>query len=133
MRQLNIEKITKYKKIRFIISGILNTLFGYAAYAVLLFVGFSYPIALLSATILGLVFNYFNFRKFVFFGYPDWLDFFKFAIVYVAIYAFNAFGLWILTEDFFLNPYIGQVIFILPSALLGWLLMNYWVFKKESL
>ena len=131
MDQLNLKEISKYKKIRFIFSGILNTLFGYSAYAVLLFFGFPYLVALLLATILGMIFNYFSFRKFVFSSRSDWLVFLNFFIVYITLYIFNVFGLWILTEDFFLNPYIGQIVCIPTSVLLSWLSMNYWVFKKE--
>jgi len=122
---------TECKQIRFLAVGVLNTLFGYVAYAVLLFFGFSYPVALLLATILGVIFNYFNFGKFVFSGHRDWLTFCKFVYVYVATYVINSTGLKVLTQEFLLNPYVGQFICIPPIVLLSWLLMNYWVFKGK--
>ena len=127
---LNSGEFTESKKISFLAAGVLNTLFGYAAYAVLLFVGCSYPVALLLATIVGVMFNYFSFGKFVFSDHRDWIEFSKFVAVYVAIYAMNATGLWVLTQNFLLDPYVGQVICVPPSVLLSWFLMNYWVFKK---
>lgn len=130
MRRPNFGELTAYIQIRFLAVGVLNTLFGYAAYAVLLVVGFPYPVALLLATIFGVIFNYFNFGQFVFSGHRDWLAFCKFVAVYAAIYAMNAVGLRVLVQDFLLNPYVGQFICIPPSVLLSWLLMNYWVFRK---
>ncbi len=118
------------KLFRFLTVGILNTLFGYAAYAVLLFAGFAYSVALLLATIVGVIFNYFNFGKFVFSGHRDWMAFCKFVAVYIVIYAVNAVGLRLLMQYFLLDPYVGQIICIPPSVLFSWLLMNYWVFKR---
>jgi len=125
-------EFTESKIIRFLTVGVLNTLFGYAAYAVFLFVGFPYSVALLIATIFGVIFNYFNFGKFVFSGYRDWLVFCRFVAVYVVTYAINMVGLQVLMQDFLLDPYVGQVICIPPSVLLSWFLMNYWVFKGQS-
>ena len=71
MNQLNLGKFTSFKKIRFLAIGAFNTLFGYAAYAVLLFAGLPYSVALLLVTIFSVVFNYFNFGKFVFSGHFD--------------------------------------------------------------
>ena len=130
MYRSNSGEFTESKKIRFLAVGVLNTFFGYAAYSVLLFVGFPYPVALLLATIFGVIFNYFNFGKFVFSGHRDWLAFCKFVAVYAAIYVVNAVGLRVLMHDFLLNPYVGQVICVPPSVLLSWFLMNYWVFRR---
>jgi putative flippase GtrA len=132
MRRLNLGEFTRSKKIKFLTAGVLNTFFGYAAYAVLLFVGLSYTLALLLATIFGVIFNYFNFGKFVFSGHRDWLVFCRFVAVYVVTYAINMVGLQVLMQDFLLDPYVGQVICIPPSVLLSWFLMNYWVFKGQS-
>ena len=115
---------------RFLTIGILNTLFGYAAYALFLFLGFSYYVALLLATIAGLIFNYFNFRKFVFSGFRNWSSFYKYIITYFFIYASNVIGLRLLTQDFLLDPYVGQIICIPLSVLFSWILMNHWVFKR---
>jgi len=125
-------KLIRAKKIRFLVAGVLNTLFGYSAYAVLLFIGVSYTVALLLATIFGMVFNYFNFGKFVFYGHRNWLVFYKFAAVYAAVYAMNAAGLWALIKFLSLGPYVGQLIIVPPSVLLSWFLMNHWVFKRSS-
>ena len=56
----------KKQIVNFIIVGIFNTLFGYAAYALFIFFGFNYIVAVLLATILGILFNFKTIGKFVF-------------------------------------------------------------------
>jgi putative flippase GtrA len=129
MYRLKLREFKESKKIRFLAVGVLNTIFGYVTYAVILFIGFPYPVALLLATILGIIFNYFNFKK-IFFGHRDWLAFFKFLAVYGAVFGVNTAGLRLLVQEFLINPYLGQIICVPPSLLLSWSLMNYWVFRK---
>ena len=116
--------------IKFLTTGILNTVIGNGIYAVLLFADIPYLVALLFATITGVIFNYFSFGHIVFNGYRGWLVFCKFAIAYLVIYGLNAIGLSALIRYFFVSPYVGQVICIPPSVMLSWLLMNCWVFKR---
>lgn len=118
------------KKLRFLAAGIVNTLFGYGVYFVLLFLKFPYQIALLVATILGIVFNYFSFGFAVFDGKNSKLIFFKFAVSYVAIYFSNAFLLGYLTESLSMDPYFSQIICLPISVIMSWLLMNFWVYKN---
>lgn len=117
--------------IKFLGVGVLNTVFGYAIYAMLIFVNVPYLIALLAATVVGVIFNYFSFGRMVFHGYGGWFIFGKFVIAYAVIYGANAALLRALTGDFLLSPYVGQVICIPLSVLLSWLLMTYWVYKKD--
>lgn len=119
------------KIIRFLSAGVLNTVFGYAVYAALLFIKTPYLIALLVATVIGVVFNYFSFGRIAFQGHGGWRVFTKFVIAYGLIYSANALLLKVFTEDFLLNPYLGQIICIPISVLLSWLLMNYWVYKND--
>lgn len=119
------------KIIKFLSAGVLNTVFGYSVYALLLFIKTPYLIALLVATVAGVVFNYFSLCRIVFHGVGSWFVFGKFLVGYALIYGANAILLGILTRDFHINPYIGQVICIPMSVLLSWLLMNYWVYKND--
>jgi putative flippase GtrA len=119
-----------HKIIKFLTVGILNTIFGYVIYAGLLFSGSPYLIALLFATLVGVVFNYFSFGNIVFNGGSSWLIFLKFSTTYALIYVLNAVGLSALISYFLLSPYIAQVFCVPPSVLTSWLLMNYWVFKR---
>ena len=117
--------------IKFLGTGVLNTVFGYAIYAVMIFISAPYLVALFVATVMGVIFNYFSFGRMVFRGHGGRFVFGKFIIAYAAIYGVNAVLLKVLTGVFLLNPYMSQVLCIPSSVLLGWLLMNYWVYKKD--
>lgn len=116
---------------KFLGTGVLNTVFGYAIYAALLFIGVPYLVALFVATVVGVIFNYFSFGRMVFHGYSGWFVFGKFVVAYALIYGTNAAILRVLTRDFLLSPYFGQVICIPISVLLSWLSMNHWVYKND--
>lgn len=119
------------KIIKFLSAGVLNTVFGYSVYAVLLFIKVPYLVALFVATFAGVIFNYISFGRIVFNGHGGWFVFGKFVIAYALIYGANAALLRVLMVYFLLNPYLGQVICIPISVLLSWLLMNYWVYKND--
>ena len=119
------------KIIKFLSAGVLNTVFGYSVYAVLLFIKTPYLLALFVVTVAGIIFNYFSFGRLVFNGHGGWFVFGKFVIAYALIYGVNAAVLRVFTIDFLLSPYLGQVICIPISVLLSWLLMNYWVYKND--
>lgn len=128
--QLDLGKLFDLKIIKFLSAGVLNTVFGYFVYAVLLVINTPYLVALFVATVAGVIFNYFSFGRIVFNGRSGWLVFLRFFAAYALIYAINAVLLGMLTEYFLVNPYIGQVLCIPIGVLLSWLLMNYWVYKK---
>lgn len=117
--------------IKFLGAGVLNTVFGYSIYAGLVFAGAPYLAALLAATILGVVFNYLSFGRIVFQGHSGWAVFGKFFAAYILIYGVNALLLSALTGFFDLNPYAAQVICSPVGVAISWLLMTYWVYKKE--
>jgi putative flippase GtrA len=117
--------------IKFLFAGIINTIFGYAVYAILIFVNLPYLTALFVATVAGVIFNYFSFGRMVFSSQGGWQVFARFVIAYSVVYVINAFLLMVLTKDFYFNPYVGQVICLPLSVLLSWLLMNRWVYKKD--
>ena len=116
--------------IKFLTTGILNTVIGNGIYAVLLFADIPYLVALLFATITGVIFNYFSYGYIVFNGYTGRLVLCKFTITYLIIFSLNAIGLSVLIRYFFLSPYAAQLICIPPNILLSWLLMKCWVFKR---
>src|SRR5471030_2606365 len=87
-----ISNALNYKFIRFILVGILNTVFGYSAFALFVFLGLHYTAAVFFATILGILFNFKTFGKLVFKN--PYTDFnynliFKFFMGYVILYFIN--------------------------------------------
>jgi putative flippase GtrA len=74
--------------IRFVFTGALNTLFGFAVYAVLVYAGLLPAAALLIATVLGVIFNFVSFGTLTF-RRSEMRRLPRFLIVYAAIYFFN--------------------------------------------
>ena len=128
--KLRINIFARNRIIRFLSVGLLNTIFGYTVYALLIYVRVPYLIALLISTVAGVIFNYFSFGRLVFHGHRGRHVFIRFIITYVITYIANATILYVLNKQFLFNPYVGQIVCIPMSVLLSWLLMHKWVFKK---
>lgn len=108
--------------IRFLGAGVVNTAFGYAVFAGLVFLG-AYPqIALVAQFILGVLWNYRIHGRYVFAvqGY-DRLPYY--AASYVLIYFFNAFLLKSLMAMGF-DPYLSQALALGPVVLLSYVLIS---------
>lgn len=116
---------------KFLGVGVLNTVVGYAIYAILISVNVPYLAALLTATVVGVTFNYFSIGRLVFKSKGGLIIFGKFLAAYGVVYVVNAVGLETAIKHFQIGPYIGQVLCVPPSVILSWLLMNYWVYKND--
>lgn len=117
----------KKQIINFIIVGIFNTIFGYSIYALFIFLGFSYIIAVLFATLLGILFNFRTIGKYVFNSSNN--GFFKFALVYAIVFIINIVVIKIL-KDFGLNDYISGLLAIVPASIISFILNKYFVFGR---
>ena len=122
--------IIQKQLIRFVIVGILNTLFGYSLYALFIYLGLYYPGAIFFATCFGVFFNFKTMGKFVF-VYEHRASFFKFIAAYVLIYLFNMLLIYI-GHRVLSNLYLAGFIALAPVALLSFILNKWFVFKKSS-
>jgi putative flippase GtrA len=116
---------------RFLAVGFLNTVVGYGIYSLLVLLDIPYLFALLMATIMGVIFNYFSIGRLVFKSRGGLFVFAKFITAYSVVYSINATALDVLIKQFQFNPYLGQVLCVPLSVMISWLLMNYWVFKND--
>ena len=114
---------------RFLGVGLINTVVGYAIYGILILLNVPYLAALLIATIMGVIFNYFSIGRLVFKAQGGLIVFGKFIVAYSLVYFINATALEVLIKHFKFDPYIGQALCVPLSVLISWLLMNYWVYK----
>ena len=114
------------RMLRFLLIGGVNTLFGYCAYAVLLFVGLHYAAAALLGTVAGVVFNYFTTGGLVF-EHLSRGALVRFVLTYVGIYLVNVAGLAALVR-LGVDAYVGGLVLILPMAGVSYLLMSRFVF-----
>lgn len=114
--------------LRFLVVGALNSLFGYAVFSAIVLVGGAAWLAVLGGNAAGLVFNFFThgglvFRQLALANLP------RFAACYLALLGANIVLLhW-------LEPWVGgkllaQAILTAPLAVLAYLLMSRWVFRR---
>lgn len=114
------------KFLKFIIVGLLNTIFGYSIFALLIFLGLHYALALLLATCLGIVFNFKTIGAFVFRSRDNSLIG-RFIAVYVVLCLLNIVLLKFMMEIGF-SAYVGGGLMLFPIALAGYLLNSKFVF-----
>ena len=119
----------KKQIIKFLIVGIINTIWGYSVYALFIYLGCDYKIASLVATILGVLFNFKTTGKLVFNSHDNRLIF-KFVAVYAILYFFGI-GLLKLIKTFIIDDdYIAGLIGLGPGVTFSFVLNKCWVFKK---
>lgn len=116
--------------VRFLLVSGLNAGFGYGLFALLLYFGLKYEVALLISTVCGISFNFKTIGTFVF-GSHDYFLIFKFLAVYSVIYLVNVMGIKVM-KSFGINVYIGAAILLLPVGLLSYILNKKFVFKKKE-
>lgn len=123
-----VQPYLRHRFLRFLAVGALNAIFGYGCYAVFLYLGLHYSLAVLVSTILGILFNFFTTGRLVFASHDN-RRLFHFFAVYVIVYVINVGGLRILSE-FGADPYYGGAALILPMAALAYFLNKKLVFKN---
>jgi putative flippase GtrA len=114
--------------LRFIIIGLINTIFGYSIYAILIFVGLTYFYAIGLSTIIGIIFNFKTIGRYVFKSKSNYLIF-RFFGVYLFIFIINC----VLIKTFInlgLNAYLAGATTVLPMAILSFILNKYFVFNR---
>jgi putative flippase GtrA len=115
--------------LRFLAVGALNALFGYACFATLVFVGLDYAIAVLVATVAGVLFNFETTGRVVF-GNRDKRLVLRFAGVYSLTYIVNVLSLRALIGWGGLNAYLAGGICVLPLAAMSYMLLRRFVFRS---
>ncbi len=123
----SINKLLQNKLIRFFLVSGINTIFGYGLFALLIFFGLPYPLALLFGTIAGILFNFKTTGLFVFKSNNNILIF-RFFAVYGVTYLCNLGGLTLL-KSMSINVYWGGAILLIPIGLLAYILNKVFVFN----
>ena len=119
--------LIKYQLVRFILVGIINSLFGYGCFALFLYMGLHYALALFLATVFGVIFNFKSIGTLVF-GSHDNRLMFRFIGSYGVIYFINILGIKAFSH-IGVVPYISGAILILPMAVLAYIFNKRFVFN----
>lgn len=121
----------KQEIIRFIGVGLVNTLFGYMIYAVLIYWGLYYVYAVFFATVAGVLFNFKTIGTFVFQS-DDNTRLLHFIGVYTIVYAINV-GLINLFSVWGIDYYMAGFLAIFPCAGVSFVLNKRFVFRKKTI
>lgn len=115
--------------VRFLLVGALNTIVGYALFAIFVWAGLSFPVAIGLATIAGVAFNFQSTGRLVFGGAPlSQLG--RFVAVYGVVYAINVGSVAVLLRAGF-NVYLANAMVLVPLALLAFALQRRFVFPMQ--
>jgi putative flippase GtrA len=114
--------------IKYIVVGLINTLFNYSLYALLITLGFNYFMASLFATSIGIIFSYTTFGKIVFNNISQ-EGLYKFIFVYGIVFILQVF----LIKEFIsigYSDYMAGLYAISISALISFVFNKFFVYKK---
>lgn len=125
-----LKKILQYQFLRFLVVGVVNTIFGYSVYSVLLICGLHFTIASFLSTVMGILFNFKSIGRFVFHNTSNSL-LIKFFMVYIISYFVNITLIYIVNL-YINNDYISGAICILPTSILSYFLNKTLVYKTNS-
>ena len=114
--------------LRFGLVGLVNTVFGYAAFAVLVLLGAGPEFALIGATVAGVVFNFQTSRRLVFRSTGRSV---RFLAVYVVVLALNWLALRLLLRAG-LPELQGQALLALPLAAVSFAGQRWFVFSVRN-
>jgi putative flippase GtrA len=116
---------------RYIAVGLLNTAVGYSLYAIFIFFGLHYSLAVLFSTILGVLFNFKTIGKIVFRNDSNCL-LLRFIAVYTVTYILNIMGLRIF-DYFNFDMYLAGALILIPLAIISFVLHKTFVFRTKGL
>lgn len=114
---------------RFLVVGGLNTLFGYSVFALLIYFGLHYSLAVLLSTVAGVLFNFKTTGSIVF-DHRDNRLIFKFVLGYCVVYLLNVLMLKALSLVG-LSMYVGGALLLLPMAVVSYLINSRLVFRGK--
>lgn len=114
--------------LRFGFAGMLNTLFGYGVFLLLLATGLPVTMALVLAFLLGVAFNFQTSRRLVFQSRQTGL-LLRFVLAYLVLFVINYCALMALTR-YGLKDWFAQGLVVVPMAITSFALQRILVFRS---
>ena len=124
------------KKKRYLIIGLINTIFGYFI-GILNYILFYKIIGIfflsLLNNIVSITFSFLTYKYFVFKTNNNYIlkEYFKSYIVYGISFLFSTLMLWYSLEIIFLNIYIAQFLAIIATIVFSYIGHNYFTFRNN--
>lgn len=112
---------------RFILAGIVNTLFGWTIFSTLIILGMNVKVSLFSGMVFGILFNYMTIGGYAFKKFSK-LIFFKFILSNIFIYFLNILMLSLVQKKIE-EVILGQFLLLPLLATISFIIMKKVVFK----
>jgi putative flippase GtrA len=125
-----LKKILDNSFLRFMLTGGLNTVFGYLIFSLFVYLTGKPSLSVILANIVGVLFNFKTYGKFVFKS-KDNSRIYRFAGVYLFVTVAQISSLKLLAQIGITNPYAGAAIVTLPIAAASFILMRKFVFRQN--
>lgn len=121
------------KGLRFIFAGAANTAVTYGLFALLVYLGVNYNIALVIEYVCGIFLGYVLNSYWTFSSTTsNRNNFIKYIVLYVAVFLLNAIILNVLVLLDIVGPIVGQLIALCVTTLFSFQLQNKWVFAGNK-
>ena len=117
--------------VRFILVGIVNTIFYYIIYVLLIYLDFTYSLSVVVATMVGILFSFKTFSKLVFNSSNNKLIY-KFIGVYIFNTILNIFIIKLYIYWYNDNLYLAGLIATLIVSVNSFILNKFYVFKEKN-
>jgi putative flippase GtrA len=127
-----IEKIIDRQFIKFLLTGILNTLFGFLIYSLFTYLVSNSTLAVILSNTVGVLFNFRTYSQFVFKS-KDNSRIFRFCIVYALIMSVQILLLKLMASLGIEDPYLGGFLLLPLLATMSFLLMKKVVFREAMI
>jgi putative flippase GtrA len=112
--------------LRFLVAGILNTLFSIGVYWLSLYVGMSFQWAAAVSMVLGIIFSFNNHRAFVF---KTKGRFVRYVLVWFFIYVVNIALIAVIRS--YIGDYVAGLVLLPVNIFLAFMLMKRFVFSRN--
>ena len=114
---------------RYYQAGVVNVLFGYCLFALLVWLGLQVYVAQLVGHVLGVMFNYFTYSRFAFAGQQASKA--SFAMSYVGNYFLGLAGLWPALKAV-PSPYVPGLISTVAVSVINYFILKRLVFRSSA-
>lgn len=118
-----------WQVLRYYQAGLINIIFGYALFAILVWVGMHVFVAQAVGHVIGVLFNYVTYSRLAFAGYEA--SKINFATSYIANYLLSLAGLWV-SLRVIPSPYIAGAVSVLAVSIINYVILKRLVFRARS-
>lgn len=115
--------------VRYYLTGVLNTAFGYGLFAIFIWAGCNMYLAQLVSHCLGVAFNYITFSRFTFADRSGSKS--RFLLSYAGNYGLSLATLYALSR-LITSPYLAGLMTVVIVSALNYLVLDKLVFNRQS-